>query len=133
MLIDTKLFDELTAQAKASPRLRHSLDLRNSPEDNTQRMLNAHEPGTVIHIHRHPASSTTVIVLRGCIKQNIYDDAGTLIQSEILKPTEKQLAIFEIPRNAWHNLECMETGTVIFEGKDGKYNPEIDAEFFEQK
>ena len=133
MVIDTKLFDELTAQAKASPRLRHALDLRNSPEDNTQRILNALEPGTELHIHRHPASSTTVIVLRGCIKQNIYDDAGTLIQSEILKPTEKQLAIFEIPRNAWHNLECMETGTVIFEGKDGKYNPEIDAEFFEQK
>ena len=133
MVIDTKLFDELTAQAKASSRLRHALDLRNSPEDNTQRMLNALEPGTVLHIHRHPASSTTVIVLRGCIKQNIYDDEGTLIQSEILKPTDKQLVIFEIPQNAWHNLECLESGTVIFEGKDGKYNPETDAEFFEKK
>ena len=133
MVIDTKLFDKLTAQAKASPRLRHSLDLRNSPEDNSQRMLNALEPGTVLYIHRHPASSTTVIVLRGCIKQNIYDDAGSLIQSEILKPTDKQLAIFEIPQNAWHILECMESGTVIFEGKDGKYIPETDTVFFDKK
>ena len=133
MTIDNKLLDELTNKAKRSSRLRHSLDLRNSPEDNTQRMLNALEPGTVLHIHRHPASSTTIIVLRGCIKQNIYDDSGTLIQSEILKPLDKQLAIFEIPQNTWHNLECLESGTVIFEGKDGKYDPETDAEFFEQR
>ena len=133
MVIDTQLFDELTAQAKASPRLRYSLDLRNSPEDNTQRILNALEPGTVLKIHRHSASSTTVIVLRGCIKQNIYDDAGILMQSEILRPTNKQLAIFEVPQNVWHNLECLESGTIIFEGKDGKYNPETDADFFESK
>ena len=133
MVIDTKLFDELTAKAKTSPRLRYSLDLRNSPEDNTQRMLNALEPGTMLHIHKHPNSSTTVIVLTGSIKQNIYNDDGVLIQSEILKPTDKQLAIFEIPQNAWHNLECLESGTIILEGKDGKYDPETDAEFFEQK
>ena len=131
MLIDTKLLNVLTAQAKASPQLRHSLDLRNSPEDNTQRMLNALEPGTVLHIHRHSASSTIVIVLRGCIKLNIYDDTGTLIQSEILKPTDNLLAFFEIPQNAWHNLECLESGTVIFEGKDVKYNPKTDTEFFD--
>ena len=56
---------EKTARAKASPRLRMNLDLRNSPEDNSQRMLNAIEPGTVLPIHRHPTTSETVVCLRG--------------------------------------------------------------------
>lgn len=133
MIIDNKLLDNLSNRAKNNLSLRQSFDLRNSPEDNSQRILNALEPGTILNIHRHPASSTTVIVLRGCIKQNIYDDVGTLIQSEILKPTDKQLAIFEIPQNTWHNLECLESDTVIFECKDGKYNPQKDADFFEKK
>lgn len=65
MVIDQLLFDELTAQAKASPRLSQAYDLRNTPEDNSQRMLNALEPGTVMPIHRHRGSSETVVVLRG--------------------------------------------------------------------
>jgi cupin fold WbuC family metalloprotein len=65
MLIDTKLLDELTAQAKASPKLRMNLDLRNTPDDQSQRMLNALEPGTVMPIHRHQNTSETVVMLRG--------------------------------------------------------------------
>lgn len=57
MVIDNKILDDLSAQAKANPRLRHAMDLRNSPEDLSQRMLNALEPGTVMPIHRHLASS----------------------------------------------------------------------------
>ena len=133
MKIDNKLFDELTAKAKESPRLRHGYDLRNSPEDNSQRMLNALEPGTILDIHRHPASATTLIVLRGSIKQNIYNDAGELIESVILKADPNELPIYQIPQNTWHNLECLESGTVIFESKSGKYIPEADAEFFEKK
>lgn len=133
MLLNNELIKELSAQAKKNPRLRQSLDLRNSPEDNSQRILNALEPGTALDIHKHPASSTTIIVLRGSIKQNIYDDTGILIQSEILKSTSEQLAIFQVPKNVWHNLDCLESGTVIFEGKDGKYNPENDAVFFKSE
>lgn len=54
MIIDQRLFDDLTAKAKASPRLRMTFDLRNSPEEGLRRMLNAIEPGTVMPIHRHP-------------------------------------------------------------------------------
>lgn len=94
-------------------------------------MLNALEPGTVLEIHRHPTSSTTIVVLRGSIKHNIYDDAGMLKEkSIILKADAKELPIYEISRNIWHNLECLETGTVIFESKYVKYIPETDAEFF---
>ncbi len=65
MIIDQALLDTLTAQAKASPRLRMNLDLRNGPEDGSQRMLNALEPGTQLPIHRHRESSETVVILRG--------------------------------------------------------------------
>ena len=68
MNIDQQVLDDLIAQAKASPRLRMNYDLRNTPEDNSQRMLNALEPGTVIPIHRHLASSETVVLLRGRIQ-----------------------------------------------------------------
>ena len=68
MVIDKELLDNLTAQAKINPRLRQSFDLRNSAEDKSQRMLNALEPGTVMPIHRHHASSETVVILRGKIR-----------------------------------------------------------------
>ena len=65
MKIDNKLLDNLTAQAKASPRLRMNLDLRNSDADSSQRMLNAIEPGSVVPVHRHQKTTETMVVLRG--------------------------------------------------------------------
>ena len=70
MTIDTALLDSLTAQAKASPRLRMNYDLRNSAEDGSQRMLNALEPGTEIPIHRHRGTSETVCIVRGRVVQH---------------------------------------------------------------
>ena len=74
--IDKIILDELSTRAKASPRLRMDIDLRNSPEDKSQRMLNALEPGTIMPIHRHKASSETVVILRGKIQWGFYDDKG---------------------------------------------------------
>jgi hypothetical protein len=48
MVINQSLLNQLTEQAKASPRLRMNYDLRNSEDDGSQRMLNAIEPGSVI-------------------------------------------------------------------------------------
>ena len=76
MKIDITLLDELTAQVQASPRLRMNMDLRNSAADTSQRMLNAIEPGSVVPIHRHRKTSETVVVLRGRVVEEYYDDAG---------------------------------------------------------
>ena len=81
MVIDKKVLDELTEQAKGNPRLRQSLDLRNSTDDQSQRMLNALEPGTVMPIHRHLASSETVIIIRGRIRWLFYDEQGRITES----------------------------------------------------
>ena len=120
MLISTVVLDELTAQAKASPRLRMNLDLRNTPEDHSQRMLNALEPGTVMPIHRHRNTSETVVVLRGKVKWLYYNDKGELTDT-ILVEASGDICGLSVPMGQWHSLECLESGSVILECKDGAW------------
>ena len=122
MRIDVTLLNELTAQAKASPRLRMNFDLRNSPNDQSQRMLNALEPGTVMPIHRHRHSSETVVVLRGKVKWVYYNDQKEITNTFIVAPGSDLVGL-SVPMGQWHSLECLETGTVIFESKDGAFEP----------
>ena len=86
MIIDQHTLDYLTAQAKESPRLRMNLDLRNSPDDQSQRMLNAIEPGTVLPIHRHRDTSETVVCLRGHFEEYFYDVNGQLTDTIDMVP-----------------------------------------------
>ena len=132
MLIDTALLDRVSAQAKASPRLRQNYDLRNTEGDLSQRMLNALEPGTVMPIHRHMLSSESVVLLRGSIRQNFYDVVDdsertggcrpVLTGSWVLKAGTDAMGC-NIPKGQWHNLECLEPDTVLFESKDGPWEP----------
>lgn len=120
MLIDTKLLDALTAQAKASPKLRMNFDLRNTPDDPSQRMLNALEPGTVMPIHRHQNTSETVVMLRGKVKWLYYNDKGELTDT-ILVEAGGDICGLSVPKGQWHSLECLESGSVILETKDGPW------------
>ena len=120
MKITQEILDDLTAQAQASPRLRMNLDLRNSPEDGSQRMLNAIESGSVLPIHRHRASSETVICVRGHFEEYFYDDDGVLVETIDMRPGG---VVLNVPAGQWHSLKSLESGTVLFEAKDGKYEP----------
>jgi len=120
MLITETLLDDLTAYAKASPRLRMNLDLRNSPEDKSQRMLNALEPGTVMPIHRHKGSSETCVCIRGHFEEYFYDHEGNLIDTIDMVPGG---VVLNIEAGQWHSLKCLESGTVLLEAKDGAYRP----------
>ena len=122
MIINKTLLDELTAQAKVSPRLRMNRDLRNSPEDKSQRMLNALEPGTPLPIHRHTKSSETVVCLRGHLREIFYNDNGEVTEVIDLAPGSDCVAL-NIPIGQWHTVEVLESGTVIMEVKDGPYEP----------
>ena len=122
MIIDSKLLDDLTAQAKASPRLRMNYDLRNSAEDGSQRMLNAIEPGSPLPIHRHRHSSETVVCLRGRLQEVFYNEAGEKTEVIELSPDGPVVAL-NIPIGQWHTVRVLESGTVILECKDGKYEP----------
>ena len=129
MKLTTSLLDDLTARAKASPRLRMNLDLRNSAEDGSQRMLNALEPGTILPPPRHPRATATVGPSRGAARQNYINPAGSLAQSFIAaagtspnSPAADCMG-FSVPAGQWHNTECLESGTVFIECKDGAYAP----------
>ena len=122
MLINKELLDTLTAQVKANPRLRQHFDLRNTPEDKSQRILNAMEPGTVLPIHRHRESSETIVMLRGKGRWNYYDDEGNLTES-FLVSADGDLRGISVPQGQWHNSEILESGTVILECKDGPWYP----------
>ena len=122
MIIDKQILDELTAKAKDSPRLRMNLDLRNSESDQSQRMLNAIEPGSPLPIHRHTKSSETVVCLRGHLREIFYNDRGEVTEVIDLAPKSDCVAL-NIPIGQWHTVEVLESGTVILETKDGKYEP----------
>lgn len=128
MKIDNLLLDNLTAQAQASPRLRMNLDLRNSDADSSQRMLNALEPGTVIPIHRHCSTSETVVILRGRAVQWLYDAEGNVTEKVLLE-FGGDIPAMSVEKGQWHRLECLESGTVILEMKDGAYEPIRAADF----
>ena len=122
MVIDKELLDNLSSQAKESPRLRQSLDLRNSPNDLSQRMLNALEPGTVMPIHRHHWSSETVVILRGKIRWIFFDDDGKETESVVMD-ADGEVRMINVEKDRWHSVECLESGSVIYESKDGAYEP----------
>ena len=121
MKITQQLLDTLTEQAKASPRLRMNYDLRNSEKDQSQRMLNAIEPGTVVPVHRHPKTSETIVILRGHATEVFYDASGRVVEDTVdLKPGGECVAI-NVPVGKWHTIHPLESGTVIMEVKDGAY------------
>lgn len=122
MKLDSSLFDYLSAQARTNERLRISHDLRTTTADSSQRILNALEPGTIVPIHRHRQTSETVIVIRGCMKEFFYNDFGELVEEFLLKEGTSCVAL-QIPAGQWHTVEVLESGTIIFEGKDGPYSP----------
>lgn len=120
--------DELTAKAKASPRLRMNYDLRNSAEDQSQRMLNAIEPGSPLPIHRHTKSTETVICLRGRLVWEFYDELErTCTETIELSPNGPVVAL-NIPIGKWHTVKALESGSVILEMKEGPYEPLSDVD-----
>ena len=122
MLINKQFLDTLTAQAKESPRLRMHYDLRNTSEDQSQRILNAMEPGTVLPIHRHRHSSETIVMLRGRGLWHYYNDGGQRIDTFEVS-ADGDLRGLSVPKGQWHNSEILKSGTVILECKDGKWEP----------
>ena len=137
MVITKEILDELTAKAKENPRLRCNLDMRNSADDQSQRMLNALEPGTEMPIHRHKTTSETCICIRGHFEEYLYGYTETRSDGT---PDPKSFGIIEtidmypggpilnIEKGQWHSLKCLESGTVLFEAKDGPYEPLQDCD-----
>ena len=123
MKITQALLDDLTAKAKTSPRLRMNLDLRNSASDQSQRMLNAIEPGSPLPIHRHRHTSETVVCLRGRLVWEYYDELERICTERIELSPNGQVVALNIPAGQWHTVRALESGSVILEMKEGAYEP----------
>ena len=143
MEFNKEFLEKLFEQATENPRLRQNFDLRTSPADTSQRMLNALLPGTVVPIHRHEDTTETVICLCGKLDEVIYEEVVSYengveeltqgmdaqdvarkveyreVQRIHLNPTETKYGC-QIPKGAWHTVEVIEP-SVIFEAKDGAY------------
>lgn len=135
MVITQAILDDLSRRAKNSPQLRMNLDLRNSEEDCSQRMLNAIEPGSPERIHRHQHTSETVVCIRGRVVEEFYDELdgsagspqGICTDSIVMTPNGPNVAV-NIPAGQWHSIRAVESGSVVLAVKDGKYEPLTDAD-----
>ncbi len=128
MIINQSLLNQLTEQAKTSPRLRMNYDLRNSEDDGSQRMLNAIEPGSPERIHRHQHTSETVVCIRGRVVEEFYDELERICtDSIVLTPNGPNVAV-NIPAGQWHSIRAVESGSVVLAVKDGRYEPLSDAD-----
>lgn len=131
MNIDKTLLDNLLAEAAVNPRLRQNFDLRTTPADGSQRMLNAMLPGTVVPIHRHNKSTEVLVLLRGRMEQIFYEErpADATGADGALRETRRVLLSADgpvmgqsIPVGQWHSVNVLEP-TVILECKDGPFEP----------
>ena len=123
MIINNIVLNNLSDQAKANPRLRQSLDLRNIDADKSQRMLNAIEPGSEMPIHRHKYTSETVVCLRGRLVEEFYDDLERRCTDYIELSPQGPIVAVNAPAGQWHTVRALESGSVLLECKDGKYEP----------
>ena len=137
--INNNLLKELQVKAADSERKRMNYDLRTSPDDGGQRMLNALMPGTVVPIHRHPMSNESVICLSRKLEEVTYEEvdiakdfpmgmdaqdvpSGKRFKESARYMLDPSLGNFGcvVPAGAWHTVVVLEP-SVIFEAKDGKY------------
>lgn len=122
MVIDKEFLDKVSAQAKASPRLRMNYNFHQSLEDKCHRMLNAVEPRTVVPIHRHPTKDESFVIIRGKVRVTTHNDDGSIIEEVVLSQESGNYGV-DVPKNVWHKLEALESGSVIFECKEGPFVP----------
>lgn len=118
MIIDKSLLDQVSLQAKVSPRLRMNYNFHQSLVHKCYRMLNVVEPGTVVPIHRHPTKDESFVILRGKVRVTTHNDDGSIIEDVVLSQESGNYGV-DIPKIVWHKLESLESGSVIFECKEG--------------
>jgi cupin fold WbuC family metalloprotein len=129
-IIDNKLLDHLSAQAKENPRSRQNLNLHSSSADPSQRLLNAIEPASYVrpHRHLHDPKPESFIALRGRLALLIFADDGQVKEVILIGPREDVFGV-DLPAGIWHSVVCLEENTVFYETKPGPYMPVYDKDF----
>jgi len=128
--IDHSLIQPLINQARTVTRKRKNFNFHPNASDPMHRMLHAMEPDTYVQPHKHenPDKREAFIVLKGRVAAIEFSDQGEIIDWMLLDPATGNYGM-EVAPGAWHSLVCLETGTVVYEVKDGPWNP-ADDKFF---
>ncbi|MBM3316774.1 MAG: WbuC family cupin fold metalloprotein [Candidatus Eisenbacteria bacterium] len=127
--VTRELLARLCERAARLPRGRTNHDFHDAG-DGYQRLLNAAQPGSYIRPHRHrdPGKSESFVVLQGEIAFFRFDDDGGVLEARRLGPSRPALAV-DLAPGVWHCFLALAPDTVVFEGKNGPYDPATDKEF----
>ncbi|MGM9760402.1 MAG: WbuC family cupin fold metalloprotein [Parabacteroides sp.] len=123
-IINSQLLDATTERAKVSPRLRMNYNFHEDLNDPINRLLNALEPGTYLrpHRHRNPDKTEIFLLLRGRVRLFLFNEAGDIQESFLLDPLQGMYGA-EIPAGVWHSLYVLDSGSIIYEVKQGPFAP----------
>lgn len=130
MKLDKQLFDSVAKLAAESPRLRMNYDLRDSEDEDGQRILNVLLPGTKSAIHRHTDTSEVVVCIYGSAIERFYDDQGNETEMVVMTAGSDCPGVV-VEQGRYHSLEAtnetcgepVESMGVIMEAKAHKYHP----------
>jgi cupin fold WbuC family metalloprotein len=129
-VIDKSIIESTIEKAKISPRKRTNLNFHAQYEDPINRLLNAMEPGTYVRPHKHenPDKREIFLILTGSMAAITFEEQGRVTGHVILSAKKANFGI-EIPEKVWHTVIPLETGSVVYEIKDGPYAPINDKNF----
>ncbi|MBN2215449.1 MAG: WbuC family cupin fold metalloprotein [Bacteroidales bacterium] len=128
--IDNSFISGIVKEAKRSARRRKNHNFHKVPEDTLQRMVHAMEPDTYVQPHKHenPDKREAFIILKGSVAVIEFDEKGVVMDYIIMNHESGNYGV-DIQPGTWHTLICLETGSVVYEVKDGPYNPSDDKQF----
>jgi cupin fold WbuC family metalloprotein len=124
--ITTQLIDDVIEKARISPRLRMNYNFHPQLNDPVQRLLNALEPWTYIRPHKHTTKEESFVLLRGTILAVVFNDDGTIRDHAILSQSTGILGV-EFEENSFHMLTSLETGSAVYEIKEGPFVPHTEG------
>lgn len=128
MKLDINLFEQIAAKAATSPRLRMHYDLRDSENEQGQRMLNVLLPTSKSAVHRHLDTTEVVICIYGSAIERFYDDEGNETEMVVMKAGSDCPGVV-VEQGRYHSLESSNEWSVIIEAKAHKYDPQKTEEY----
>jgi cupin fold WbuC family metalloprotein len=128
--INQELLNQLIEQARTNPRKRTNFNFHRSSSETMHRMLNAMEPHTYVRPHKHqdPDKNEAFIVLKGKVAVITFEESGKIKDCLVLEAGQGKFGV-EISPGTIHTLVCLDTGTVLYEVKDGPYDEKTDKKF----
>jgi cupin fold WbuC family metalloprotein len=128
-IFNAKFLDNLSSDARVTPRKRMSENIHGSYLEPCQRLFNAIEPDSYIRPHRHSIDrrDELLIAVRGLMVLILFDDVGNLVRVVSFGSEKHRLALsfgVEVPSSAWHTVISLSPGSVLLEVKAGPFDPE---------